>query len=523
MNALTRALRKGDAQLAAALDRAFAPALNPWRHLGALAFLCLVLTVVSGTIAYTLFDSSVSGAYASGLRLQNDSWLLGRLLRGWHRYGADACMALTLLHLLRELARGHYQGVRWFSWLLGLPLLWWLWIAGLTGLWLLWDERALFSVDATAQWLQALPLSADLLVRNFLSSAALNDRFFSLILFVHIGVPLLTLAAMWVHVQRITLARLWPSRAMTVLALLTLSLLALAWPAQSLGPANFAQVPQRLSLDWFFQFVHPLVHSTGPGLAWLLAGLLTGAVAALPWLRGGSVPKAAAAQVHLEFCNGCARCVADCPFSAITMVPRNDRRPHALQPVVRTDMCTACGICVGSCPSATPFRRVQDLVTGIDLPQTPLTELRRSLQTRVAALQGPSKLVVFSCKQAGDVRALADANTAVVPLRCVGLLPPSFIEYSLRLGVHAVVIAGCAEGDCEFRLGDRWVRERLLGTREPHLRAQVPRERVAVLWCGADTRSLHLALAALRARTGQALSRAQADDMEELPHDPDRL
>ena len=147
---LLRSLRTSDEYLTGALDSAFPAINNPWRHLGALAFLCLVIAVLTGTVAFALYDTSVAGAYESGRRLQLDPWRLGRLLRGLHRYASDGFMLLSLLHLVREAVRGHYGGVRWFSWISGVPLLWLLWIAGLTGFWLLWDARALFSVTATA-------------------------------------------------------------------------------------------------------------------------------------------------------------------------------------------------------------------------------------------------------------------------------------------------------------------------------------------------------------------------------------
>ncbi|MEI8326552.1 MAG: methyl-viologen-reducing hydrogenase subunit delta, partial [Betaproteobacteria bacterium] len=84
MGTVTGSLRAADEVLTSVFDRAFAPAHNPWRHLGALSFLCLVAAVASGIVAYALFDSSVAGAYDSGLRLQNDPWFMGRLLRGIH-------------------------------------------------------------------------------------------------------------------------------------------------------------------------------------------------------------------------------------------------------------------------------------------------------------------------------------------------------------------------------------------------------------------------------------------------------
>ncbi len=309
-----RALRSADDFLTASFDRAFPLAANPWRHLGALAFLCLVVAIATGVIAYALYDTSVHGAYESGRRLQEDPLLLGRLLRGLHRYSADACMALTVLHLLRETAHGHYLSPRLLSWLTGVPLAWLLWAAGLTGLWLLWDERALYSIAATAEWLQALPLAAGLLTRDFLAPGALSDRFFSLILFVHIGVPLLLLGTMWAHVQRMTHARVWPPRPLLFGSLAMFALLALAVPAESLGPARPGHVAATLALDWFYQFPHALVDATSPGAAWLLAAALTLALALMPLVpsRPGSGP------------------MAEAGFDFELAVPQDERRPLVL-------------------------------------------------------------------------------------------------------------------------------------------------------------------------------------------------
>lgn len=502
---LLRALRASDEYLTGAFDSAFPAANNPWRHLGSLAFLCLVIAVVTGTVAFALYDTSVAGAYESGRRLQLDPWLLGRLLRGLHRYASDGFMLLSLLHLVREAARGHYSGVRWFSWISGVPLLWLLWIAGLTGFWLLWDARALFSVTATAEWLQALPIASEALARNFLTASALNDRFFSLIVFMHIGIPLFLLAGVWIHVQRVSQVRIWPPRALTAGTIAMFAVLALTVPAVSLGPADSGHIGAMLSLDWFYLFIHPLVDFVSARGVWLLALVGTLLLCALPFIPGlqrlrdtqsASLP----AIVDLNNCNGCSRCVADCPFGAVVMVSRTDKLHHRQQAAVITDLCAACGICVGSCPSSTPFRRIEDIVSGIELPTTPVADLRRQLQQNLAALTGPLKIMVFSCRQAADWQAFADASTAVLPLECAGMLPPSFVEYATRLGADGVVIAGCRECDCEFRLGDRWVQERLNGAREPRLRAAASRDRISVVWAGSQRPLLAKTIDALRFR-----------------------
>ncbi len=501
------AIRNFDERLTALLDGAFAPAINPLRHLGALAFLSMVVTLASGVVAFALYDTSVAGAYESGLRLQKDPWLLGRLLRGLHRYGADAFMLLSLLHLVREAARGHYAGVRWFSWISGVPLLWLLWIAGITGFWLLWDDRALYSVNATAEWLQALPVMSDVLVRNFLTPQALNDRFFSLIVFVHIGVPLFLLAGVWVHVQRLSQVRIWPPRPLTVSSLVLLAVLSLLVPAESLGPADTTWFPVVIPLDWFYLFLHPLVDGVSAAGAWALLLVVSLLLFAMPWLVGWGRRAPATvggaggpAVVDLKNCNGCSRCAADCPFDAVVMVPRSDHSHHRQQAFVITDQCAACGICVGSCPSSTPFRRIEDIVSGIELPGLPVATLRRQLQEKLSALSGADKVAIFSCAQAARLDDLADASLAVIPIECSAMLPPSFVEYALRWGAQGVVIAGCREGDCEYRLGDRWTQQRMTGEREPRLRAAAPRDRMEVVWSGNQQHLVLQAVSQLRTR-----------------------
>jgi quinol-cytochrome oxidoreductase complex cytochrome b subunit len=319
---LVNGLRSADDFLTAGFDRAFPLAANPWRHLGALAFLCLVIAIATGVIAYALYDTSVHGAYESGRRLQEDPLLLGRLLRGLHRYAADACLLLTVLHLLREIAHEHFRAPRLLSWLTGLPLAWLLWVAGLSGLWLLWDERALYSIAATAEWLQALPLAGEQLARNFLTPEALNDRFFSLVMFAHIGVPLLMLGTMWVHVQRMEHSRVWPPRALALGSLATFALLALAVPAESLGPPRHGELAATMSLDWFYQFLHPLAEALSARTVWVLAASLTLALALLPLL-----PRASGAEVRAPTPR---RAMADVDYGYDLDVPRDARRPLVL-------------------------------------------------------------------------------------------------------------------------------------------------------------------------------------------------
>ncbi|HEX6137087.1 MAG TPA: hydrogenase iron-sulfur subunit [Casimicrobiaceae bacterium] len=495
--ALERALQR----IELAFDRAFGARANPWRHLGAAAFFLFWIVAATGAYVYAAFDTSVAGAHASVERITQGQWPLGGLARSLHRYASDAFALVVLLHLAREWLGGHAKGFRWFSWVSGVPLLWLVYASGLGGYWLVFDRLAQFSLIATTEWLDELPLFGEPLTRNFITGAAVSNRLFSLLIFLHIGIPLALLLGMWIHIQRISRPRTNPPRDLALGFACALVLLSLAKPAVSDVPADLSLVPATLRLDWLYQAIHPLLYASSATLLWVLVGGTTLVLALLPWLPRAKRPPVA--QVDLANCNGCGRCFADCPYVAVTMRPRSDGKPLPREAVVDADLCAACGICAGACPSSTPFRSVDELATGIDLPQRPIGGLRDELERTLAALRGTPRIVVFGCDCAADVAAVPARDTATLSLPCTAMLPPSFVEYALRSGADGVLVTGCRDGDCAYRLGNRWTEERMRAEREPHLRATVPPERVRIAWCGRfDAAALHRELERFRCALG---------------------
>jgi ferredoxin len=261
-------------------------------------------------------------------------------------------------------------------------------------------------------------------------------------------------------------------------------------------------------------------------LLWGGLALFTIVLAAMPWLPPAKRP--APAQVFLDHCNGCTRCFDDCPYNAIEMVPRTDGRPFPHQAQVDPDRCVACGICVGACPSSSPFRRAEELVTGIDLPDLALGLLRdRVIETAAELPDGPGRVLTLACEHGA---ARPGPGTVVMP--CVAMAPPSLIDFIVSRG-HAdgVVIAGCPERGGQHRLGVEWTKQRIAGERDPYLRARVPRERIACIWAGpteearlaAETRAFREAVAALPSEVPRVLGtarermRAEHDDAEADP------
>ena len=111
-------------------------------------------------------------------------------------------VVVVMLHLLREFAMDRMRGNRWFPWVTGVPLLWFLYACGITGYWLVWDQLAQYVAIATTEWLDSIGIFAEPIARNFLDSTHLSGRFFTLMAYIHIAVPLIMLLFMWVHIQR---------------------------------------------------------------------------------------------------------------------------------------------------------------------------------------------------------------------------------------------------------------------------------------------------------------------------------
>lgn len=421
---------------------------EPVRHLGALAWLLFWFLAASGVYLYIRFDTRLAGAYASIDALE---WWFGGLLRSVHRYAADAFVVVTLAHIVNELARGRFRGLRAFTWISGVPLVWLLYASGLVGYWLVWDARSQLSFVATLEW---LGLGAA-------SERAPLDRLFSLFVFLHIGLPLALLAGMWVHVQRLGQPKTVPPRALGWGMAGTLLLLAALRPAASEAPWDPASAAQGLAIDWFYQFLHPLMYATSAPVVWIFVAGASALLLLVPYIA--KPRELVVARVNPANCNGCGRCVADCPYQAVLL-------SDARKAVVVADRCAACGLCAGACPSSTPFRSAAVLLSGIDLPDLTVNALRERMR---ATLASGATEIVFRCENAAT-----GAEKDGIALRCLAMLPPAFVEYALRHGAREVRAVGC-EPECAYRLGMDLCDARFAGTREPHLRATVRAQRKA--------------------------------------------
>ena len=211
-----------------------------------------------------------------------------------------------ILHLAREMWLGRFRGWRRLPGSRGIPLVWLLYASGVIGYWLVWDTRSQFSFLATMEWMGVAARVGEA-----------PDRLFSLFVFLHIGLPLALLAGMWVHVQRLGRPKTVPPRAHVGLCSDASRHAAALRPAVSEPRWDPARAVRDVAVDWFYQFIHPLMYATSPAVLWVLVLGISALLLLLPYFS--KKEQVIVAQVDPTNCNACGRCIADCPYNAIEL------------------------------------------------------------------------------------------------------------------------------------------------------------------------------------------------------------
>jgi len=462
------------------LGRIVPESLNPLLHTGAIAVTSFLVATVTGIILLLWYQPSVYSAFDS-VQAMSDSPFTSGLVRSLHRYSSDLAMFICLVHALRLFLGRRFNGAQWLAWVTGVALVGLLWFIGWTGYWLVWDLRAQQLAVGSARLLDVMPIFTDPLGRTFLIDEGVNSFLFFVVFFFHMLVPLAMGMIMWLHITRVARARFITEKPMTWWVMGALLLLSLAYPASNAGRAEMTAIVDGFSMDWWYLAPIALTDRLSVSALWSITlgfGLVGFTV---PWWLGRRRPRPAA--VVESRCNACTKCYQDCPYVAISMVPRSDgSTKYDLQAQVDPSICVGCGICAGSCDTA-----------GVGLGHFAAIDQRREIERwmQESTASGETVHMAFACAESAADGLTVDPQSGVceelpgyrvLQVPCAGWVHPLMIERALRHGAEGVMIVGCGPGECHYREGASWEKLRIEGLREPALRQEkVAREQVLLL------------------------------------------
>lgn len=486
--------QKGVLAIEGLADRIFTPRYNPLYYLGAIAIFFLWLLLASGVYLFLFYE--IGAPYKSIQYITEEQWYVGGIMRSIHRYAADGMVVATILHLVHVYLTDRYRRWRWVAWISGIVVLGAVWVTGVVGYWMVWDQRAQMIAELTAGFLDYIPIFGDSLSMSFTSNNLITNLFFFVALFIHLMVPVLLFIALWIHVIRISKPVINPPTMLSVIIAGIILALAIIKPATSSLPANTNRLVSTIGIDWFYLFLYPMLNAVPMWLSWTIMAGSTIIITLFPWFIRSKKP--APAEIIKNNCTGCSQCFEDCPYEAIHMMPQQNSkqtngRPYELEAIVMPKRCASCGICVGSCSF--------NAVNFPDKTEKNITDEIKNTLATIKGGNGPNILGIV-CSYSINLREIIDPaafavnphtksfgvgvkdmpNVKIIIVPCAGMIHPSWIELALNSGADGVFICGCQMGDCHYRLGNKWLEERLIGERLPILRQTIDRSLLRVYW-----------------------------------------
>lgn len=434
------------------------PRFNPLYHTGTITIFLLVVILLTGIYLTMFYPFGFTFSYKAVANIEAN--LVGRIIRAMHRYASDLAVIFTLLHGWRTFFQDRFRGPRWLAWVTGVGMAVVVWFIGITGYWLIWDERAALLNQSLFKVLGGFRAGQTFLVDYLVGDAAGTGWVFMMIVIVlHLGLSALVGYFLWLHLKRMSRAKWMPPRYWMLISVLVLFVASALFPVGMLPPLNDTLLPAEAPIDLFYLFYLPAFLRGPQALFWSILFFIVGISLALPWI----LPRAKElnpVRVDLAHCDGCTLCERDCPYTAITMVPRTDGARPKFQAEIDPNLCVSCGVCIGSCPD--------NALTFGELPLDPLWE-----NTLKQVIKKKNVKVVFTCERHimhGVGEHFNDPNIHIVPLTCIAMANPSLAAQALEAGAKDVQFVGCPPEDCANREGNVWLNDRVNGERLPKIK-----------------------------------------------------
>jgi heterodisulfide reductase subunit A2 len=183
------------------------------------------------------------------------------------------------------------------------------------------------------------------------------------------------------------------------------------------------------------------------------------------------------AQINLEKCNGCGRCVPVCPYQAIEPIVVDGKKKVQVVGAA----CLGCGTCGADC--------YRDAITNPGF-----TDEQILAQVDAALADDPEhKVLVFACNwcsyagadQAGIEKIQYPAVPRTIRTMCSGRVSEDFVKRAFEKGAGAVLLTGCHPGDCHYINANTWTEKRFRTWSKMLERKGIAPERFQLEWISA--------------------------------------
>ncbi len=211
-------------------------------------------------------------------------------------------------------------------------------------------------------------------------------------------------------------------------------------------------------------------------------GLATAAKAAALLAKDHIEKEPITAQVDIDKCIFCGRCVPVCPFGAIEMLGPIKEGPIQFIEAA----CQGCGTCAAECnydAILTPYFTKEQIMAQIDA---------------ALAERAEQKVLVFACNwcsyagadQAGVEKIQYPSSARIIRAMCSGRIEEGFIARAFEQGAGAVLVTGCRltenGSDCHYIDANVQTQKRFQFWRRKFERKGVAPERLQLKWISAS-------------------------------------
>lgn len=274
---------------------------NPWYALGPIFYYVWFITMATGLVLIMWYIPSKAAAYDSILTIQT-SIPFGNIMRGAHKYGADAMIIAATMRVFRMFILGDYKQGKELNIAIGLIMLLLSMYSGLTGYLLIWNQRAFWATKVFATfptYMDQFPVMGDyyeplikslhlgwntaevLLGAGGAITQETITRFFSL----HLAFSLIPLILVEIYFYKNNYTRMplnWIKRTILGLMLIITSIIL---PAAQGRRSDPDVTPLPILSDWYFLGLYQMYKYLEPVVATEITMVIPVTVILLPFVE----------------------------------------------------------------------------------------------------------------------------------------------------------------------------------------------------------------------------------------------